>query len=158
MDFKELDSKEAEELQVKMKHFSLQYITMVDLPEIQKFRGPGKWENGDFYYIPNHSTTYCWTDTEDAPPGMLNPLWLPKVDQLIELIQLELERSAFRVLEAFYRFCSEDGRKLYYNEDPTIFWSESYNAEELFLLFYMHKVHNMIWDPLNMAIVKGESK
>lgn len=62
------------------------YIKMNDkAEEIQRLRGDGLWQNGDCYTCivsGGRRFTAWWTDTEDEPPQMFHPVWLPRQDQL----------------------------------------------------------------------------
>lgn len=66
------------------------YISMCrEAKELQKLRGDEKWQNGDVYscITSRGPFTSWWTDTEDEPPQMFRPVWLPRQDQLQDMLE-----------------------------------------------------------------------
>lgn len=66
-----------------------QYIKMCEkAEEIQQHRGEDKWEDGDWYTCTTgHGPfTAAWTDNEDEPYTMFKPQWLPRQDQLQDMM------------------------------------------------------------------------
>ena len=75
---------------------SKEYIDMCEkAKEIQILRGEGLWQNGDFYVCTTGRGLFkaWWTDTEDEPPVMFKPVWLPRQDQLFKMSEYKWIRT-----------------------------------------------------------------
>lgn len=119
------------------------FIKMCDCEEIQKFRAceekdypdRTKWEDGDFYYIPRQNIVYlAYPSGEDPPPPMFNPMWLPRQDQIQEMMG---EPQNCRYLLK---------RLNEWAVDHTYGWMLNASMEQLWLAFYMHEKHGRVWD------------
>ena len=115
------------------------YIKMSDCPEIQRLRGDGLWQNGDCYTCivsGGRRFTAWWTDTEDEPPQMYHPVWLPRQDQLQEMVDGDDIDKRNRLMSFDYALS---------NSSNPVDWHIRYSMEQLWLAFVMKEKYNKVW-------------
>lgn len=86
---------------------TVKYLKMCNkATELQKLRGEGLWENGDYYSCTtrNGPFTSCWTDVEDEPYSIFKPYWLPKQDQLQDIAKGHVTGNWMSLHEEFSSF------------------------------------------------------
>ena len=122
----------------------MQYAEMCQMAEaIQALRGPELWQDGDFYSCTvsgGRPFTAVWTDTEDEPPEMFKPIWLPRQDQLQDM--LDLHEYTINIssngVEFFLVYAAKhtlEAQKIDYQE----------TMEQLWLAFIMKEVYGKVW-------------
>jgi hypothetical protein len=107
--------------------------------EIQSRRGPSRWENGDYYACTisgGRIFQAFWTNVEDEPPTCFHPIWIPRIDQYVDMTQCSVGETIQRFYEWFKEF--EMKSKLMSYVVITI--------EECCLIFYMEGFHKKTWD------------
>ena len=112
------------------------YFKMSNCPEIQSLHT--KWEEGDYYTVQKGGAVgmvfvYPGEKTEDEPPKMYDPIWLPTQDRLQEMLFGEFDNPIYKA-ELFVTF------------HKTWRWLDLMTMEQLWLTFYMYQVHGKTWD------------
>ena len=124
------------------------YIKMCDCPEIQEFRreekhkDTGKWQEGDFWTTVFREQKVfivarlndAWADEPHYLHHPIECIWLPRQDQLQEMVIPEPFRDWRNVLSFFDDFIDWD------NLD------EYGSMEQLWLAFVMKEKYNKVWD------------
>ena len=138
------------------------YIKMCDCEEMQKAWKPSEWDW--IYVIPEEDweVKYIWNilPFEIADHGVYGPyieengclcdrgdkyIWLPRQDQIQEMLEFSAMRYGM-----FKVFCDWlDKNRLY------IGLKELITPEQLWLAFYMHEKHSMIWDGEKWVLANG---
>jgi len=120
---------------------SIEYAQMcASAEEIQIFRAVNEnsdqegvsdaWEAGDFYSV--KMRVFTISEDEDNPPAFLNPVWLPRQDQLQDYIVKEYV-SVRKMMVAFGQYCEDYG-------------DIKFSGEQLWLSFIMKNLYNKEWD------------
>ena len=105
---------------------SKEYIKMCDCPEIQDL-----WSNEKGNFM---------GDTENEP------IWLPRQDQLQEMIYKgECMFDRRELLDKFREFCLEFETSVVYQEPIAPGWAKHPSYEQLWLVFVMWEKHRMTW-------------
>ncbi len=131
------------------------YIKMCDCPEIQVLRDIGSWQNGDFigdrvdnHYSVHHRGNDAWADVKPWIKHRIEWVWLPRQDQLQEMVNLAGREFCFR---------NEWTNDESYNDElasKTMVWRgescswvvHAKSMEQLWLAFCMSEKFNKIWD------------
>ncbi len=105
------------------------------------------WINGDFYtddIMKNHKEQFCvFEDSCDPPYDMYHPIWLPRQDQLQEMIKEKLPPRDSFILFEFVEFVRNLDSKHY--ED---------SMEQLWLAFVMKEKYNKVWNGQDWEKIK----
>jgi len=112
---------------------SKEYIKMCDCPEIQLFSLASKWERWSIWFF--------WDAlfAGNALPNYCSPVWLPRQDQLQEMVG---RPEMGDLLNSFYEFYGSD-----YHLSTSKFMFEGYNSmEQLWLAFVMWELYQKRWD------------
>ena len=138
---------------------SKEYIKMCEkageiqlLKREKKHTDTGKWKPGDYYttWFPPFLITIIpqyldeWADEPDYLHHPSENIWLPRQDQLQEMIQDNSQHYLNSVHQIWYEFAEYDG-------DGSIFAIPDYlkhiaSMEQLWLAFVMKEKYNKIWN------------
>ena len=119
-----------------------EYINMCNkATELQKLRGEELWENSDYYSCTTTRGPFisCWTDVEDAPYQMFKPYWLPRQDQLQEMIYFPQGKAKdwiWTLVDKIHKFAFTRHFKDWI---PT-------SMEQLWLAFVMKENYGKTWN------------
>jgi hypothetical protein len=106
--------------------------------ELQKLRGKNLWIAGDVYVNGANKTAlniYGGLRKDDPPSDRYHPVWIPRQDQLQELIT-DKGYVRFSLVEVFYHYCM---RMVDYALTKEDYDTEIFNSmDELWLAFTMH--------------------
>ena len=112
---------------------SREYIKMCDCPEIQV---------DEFDYRPNFHFAYYldeqWKIEHDFLGGEKLPIWLPRQDQIQEM----LIKEKFGTFDANWDICVEIPMQ-FVAKNPTL---ELSSMEQIWLSCYMLSIHHKLWD------------
>lgn len=123
------------------------YIRMCqEAKELQKLRTDSLWQDGDFYtddIQKKRDIISAWTDREDMPYKMYHPVWLPRQDQLQEMVSRVFDChliSDFNEWLEVANECVPIGKDTYRSK------MLDYSMEQLWLAFVMKEKYNKIWN------------
>jgi len=118
---------------------SKEYIEMCRNEWIQECRGKDKWEDGDFYtdnILINHPDGFGVHESQtDEPYEMYYPIWLPRQDQLQDMLKIE-ESRPWKLHEWFDSWWNAESGYMHRPSSLEIVW----------LSFVMHEKFNKKWD------------
>ena len=111
------------------------YFEMSNCPEVQGYHK--KWEEGDYYTVQKGGAVgmvfvYPGQKTEDEPPKMYEPIWLPTQSQLQKMVFGEFDNPIYRS-ELFVTF------------HKSWLWLDLMTMEQLWLTYYMYQKHGKVW-------------
>ena len=114
------------------------YFKMSNCPEIQGQHK--KWQDGDYYMVQKGGAAgmvFVWTPGEDEPPEMYEPIWLPRQDEIQEMMAKDY-KNTLEMLCDFYAVVTVD---------QLIGFQQMFDAsmEQHWLVFYMYNKHKKIW-------------
>ena len=104
---------------------SIEYVKMCNCPEIQKAE---HLESHNFYY-------------HGFLAEIMRDVWLPRIDQLQEMIKTPELEDPFCMCVAFYKWWSE--AKANWDNDPDNGYS---TMEQLWLGYVMQQLHGKKWN------------
>jgi hypothetical protein len=105
-----------------------------------------RWEDGNYIFCSEEEIFITFTDSELGPfPNEPHQIWLPRQDQLQQMIKLEYREIQTTVLHrTFFKF-----REYVQNYDPDSwgdFRNEFTSFEQLWLAFVMETNYNKYWN------------
>ena len=107
--------------------FTETYIKMCDHPKIQD-----KWDKKDNEYSISYKNKDIWISHEGNFTYKAE-IWLPRQDQIQEMFNWK----AGSLIDRFHWFLFEANHPMKW---------DVFSMEQLWLIYYMHEKHNLIWD------------
>ena len=147
--------------------FTKQYVDMcLGATKIQSLRGIDKWINGDFYVddIILRPTTpvdhVVFEDSSDEPMEMYHPIFLPRQDQLQDMLEWKHQSRAMLVNMTNWcndghciSKCDERAGMMPFGESIETYHMKDWSPEQLWLSYIMYKKYNKQWIDNNWRVV-----